>query len=152
MACRKRKRDTEQKDEPPDTEMRQKLRHRNDDEQWPEPDANGISRSASAEFEPDPEAPAGKLQPVRRRLILPLTFMPQALCARSAEDLLFHSCRLLHQLLVQHALAANTAPAVLLLQLGVLSKDTANVPMAGSLGATEADAGQGWSDLLTSRA
>lgn len=60
VACRKRKRDTEQKDERPDTEMRQKLRHRSDDEQWPEADANGVSRSASADFEPDPEAPAGK--------------------------------------------------------------------------------------------
>ncbi len=59
---RKRKRRPEQEPEPerPDTEMRQKLRQRSvEEDTWQDADANGISRSASADFELDPDAPAG---------------------------------------------------------------------------------------------
>ncbi len=61
---RKRKRRPEQEPEPerPDTEMRQKLRQRSAEEDtWQDADANGISRSASADFELDPNCPAGTL-------------------------------------------------------------------------------------------
>ena len=65
---RKRKRRPEREPEPerPDTVMRQKLRqhhteHTEDEEAWQGADANGISRSASAEFEMDPGGPAGML-------------------------------------------------------------------------------------------
>ena len=82
---RKRKRRPEQEPEPerPDTEMRQKLRQRSAEEgAWQDADANGISRSASADFEVDPDAPAGTI------LAVPQCFYTNAFgpCAPSHVD------------------------------------------------------------------
>ena len=55
--------------------MRQKLRqhhteHTEDEEAWQGADANGVSRSASAEFEMDPDGPAGMLLDLHYHCVL----------------------------------------------------------------------------------